>query len=137
MTAIAFPSSPSIGATYAQPNGYVYTWNGTAWLGTSGGGTGGVGLSGTWHDVTASRAVGVTYTNNNSYAIGLSVYSTNTGVQVFLCYINGVLVYDFVTSYDGGSPYGQGGGFMIVPAGATYSVSLGSYASLNKWFELY
>ena len=135
MTAIAFPSSPTIGDTYSQPNGYTYTWNGTAWLGTSGGSGGGVGLSGTWHDVTASRSVGVTYTNNNSYAIGISVYSTAVGVQSIGYYVNGVLTYYFVTSYDGGSPFGNSGGFMIIPAGATYSVSLGG--GLNKWFELY
>ena len=135
MTAIAFPSSPTIGDTYAQPNGYVYTWNGTAWLGTSGGGGGGVGLSGTWHNVTASRSVGVTYTNNNSYAIGISVYSTAVGVQSIGYYVDGVLTYYMVTSYDGGSPFGNSGGFMIIPAGSTYSVTLGG--GLNRWFELY
>jgi hypothetical protein len=95
------------------------------------------GLSGTWYDVTASRAVGTTYTNSRGYGILVSAYSNNTGVQVFLFYVNGVKVYDFVTSYDGGSPYGQGGGLMVVPAGATYSVDLGAYSSLQKWYEFY
>lgn len=97
----------------------------------------GVGLGGSWHDVTASRAVNTTYTNSNAFSIAVSAYTNNTGVQGFLFYVNGVLVYDTVTSYDGGSPYGQGGGIMIVPAGATYSLNFTIYGSLQKWFELY
>jgi hypothetical protein len=31
----SFPSSPTVGQTYAGPNNVVYTWNGTAWTGGS------------------------------------------------------------------------------------------------------
>jgi hypothetical protein len=42
--ALSFPPNPEIGDTYAAPNGFTYTWDGTKWYvssgGTSGGGTG-------------------------------------------------------------------------------------------------
>lgn len=134
MTAISFPSSPYVGQIYPQTNGFLYTWNGTAWLGVS---SEGQGLYGTWHDVTNERAVGAIYTNTRGQPLAVSAYTYNTGVQGFLFYVDEVLVYDLVTSYDGGSPYGQGGGIMIVPPGSTYRLSFTVYGSLNKWFELY
>lgn len=135
MTAIAFPSSPSIGNTYAQPNGYVYTWNGTAWLGTSGGAGGGVGLSGTWHDVTSSRSSGVTYTNNRSYSIAVSATgSFATGSPALRAYVDGVLVSVFNWQFNGAGA--RSGGFIIVGPGSTYQLFFDG-SGISNWAELY
>ena len=134
MTAIAFPSSPTIGDNYAQPNGYVYTWNGTAWLGTAGGSGSGVGLSGTWHNVTASRSSGVTYTNNNSFSIAVSATTTLASAPSILAYVDGILISQFNWQWNGAGA--RGGAFIIVPPGSTYRLDFQS-SNVYNWVELY
>ena len=134
MTALAFPSSPTIGDTYTQPNGYTYTWNGTAWLGTAGGSGSGVGLSGTWHNVTASRSSGVTYTNNNPFSIAVSATTTLAGPPSILAYVDGILVSQFNWQWNGAGA--RGGAFIIVPPGSTYRLDF-QYSTVYNWVELY
>lgn len=83
-----------------------------------------------WQDVTGSRAGGTTYTNSTGRAIAVNWFNSNApsngGSTV---YINGVAVGGFCN-------YGtSGGGMIVVPAGATYSITY-SGSSLIRWFEL-
>ena len=95
------------------------------------------GLSGTWNDVTGSRSLDTNYTNTTGATIAVSAYAFGTGVQVWKFYVNDVLIYDTVTSYDAAAPYGTSGGLMIVPPGATYRLSFSTWGSISGWFELY
>jgi hypothetical protein len=96
----------------------------------------GLGFGGSvWNNLTGSRALNTTYTNSRAYPIAVSAYCTSVGVQSFKMTVNGVLVYNMVTSYDGASPYGTSGGMMIIPAGATYSLDM--YGGITAWYELY
>lgn len=96
------------------------------------------GIGQTWQDVTASRVLGTTYTNNTGKPIQLQVKAMNNasnGFGTFTITINGV------TQIPAASSYGNGYYFatptITIPAGATYAVTLSSlgYSGL-LWFEL-
>jgi len=90
----------------------------------------GLGVGQTWTNVTASRALGTTYTNSTSNPIFASVYVTGQTTIGVTITVNGNIVATF-----------QWGGTqnhtstIIIPAGATYSFSTGS-GSLGTWWEL-
>ena len=99
-----------------------------------------------WQDVTSSRFLGTTYTNTTGHALEVSIrtYSGPAGTdgtyRFFRCAlqisVNGVDVStQFVNSTAGAD---MCNGSVIVPAGATYSVSNHVLAdiTLNKWLEL-
>ena len=97
---------------------------------------GGVGVGQTWQDVTASRALNITYTNTTGKPIflglegtfGRGAYDVNISVT-----INGYSQRIAVNS----STYGTTNvaGTILIPIGATYSVSMFG-AALSKWSEL-
>ena len=99
----------------------------------------GLGLGGeTWHNVTSSRALSTTYTNNNSYPIMVSVNCSGNGVVT----VTSTLIISEVTVSSNSVFVGGGVGESvvanasgIVPAGATYSAT-GS-TGLSSWVELY
>jgi hypothetical protein len=93
-----------------------------------------VGYDQIWTDVTASRAFGVTYTNNTGLPIQISVGASVTtfGGGVNLT-INGQLIpsmFSYASSASGSSATA------IVPLGATYSASAYGNATYASWFEL-
>ncbi|WP_236207467.1 hypothetical protein [Pseudomonas tohonis] len=94
----------------------------------------GLGYAQTWQDMTSSRALSTTYTNLSGKPIAVSIWATSTGV-------NGNL-----SAAVGGSTIALGNQAhvagavacisFVVPVGATYSVSQGGSAPINKWWEL-
>lgn len=87
----------------------------------------------TWQDVTASRVLGNTYTNNTGQPITVSVFAANSAASNFFFAVNGNGV---VGTTQGAA---QGGGiYGVVPAGATYRVQYEAPATttLVFWQEL-
>lgn len=83
-------------------------------------------------DVTASRAIGVVYTNTGSLPILVNVALTSTSTnQTCQLIIGGT---SFVGSSFPSNNYSIAGLF-IVPPGATYQLPAGSY-TLAKWLEI-
>lgn len=93
-----------------------------------------LGVGQTWQDVTASRNLGVTYTNTTgkpiSVAVVIGTNVINNG-NVATIVVDGVSVTSFsLYSYADSS-------FFIVPAGSTYAINNTSgNATKNKWSEL-
>ena len=111
-------------------SGFALRSNGTTWVSQKLG----LGLSGeVWNNVTGSRATGTTYTNSNAYPIMISMYGSGAGASSTQIYVNGSLVYHNNAQWNGAGAVP--GGCLIIPPGATYSVSLAS--SLVAWWELY
>lgn len=107
-----------------------------AWVQTtSSGGGGGLGIGQTWQDVTASRALGTTYTNSTGKPIFVSIYTTsnNTPATGATLSVDGINVQSN-QGYAG--PNGTGTNLSIstvVPAGSTYLLS---GANFLAWAEL-
>ena len=85
-----------------------------------------IGLGQTWQDVTASRSVGVTYTNTTGKPIQLSI--TVSGSSISLT-ISGIV------AWTGSGAVGTSLNYTscIVPNGGTYVLSSGT---ISKWAEL-
>jgi hypothetical protein len=88
----------------------------------------------TWEDVTASRVSGTIYTNNTGQPIAVSInanrnaansgiYGSVSGIQIQAVFLSGA-------GAEAGSI------FMIVPAGATYSVTITGTWTALRWSEL-
>jgi hypothetical protein len=98
----------------------------------------GLGMSGeTFNDVTASRAIGTTYTNSNGYPIFVAVGVNHLGgdANIYRVLVNGV-----GAAYETGNPTNDtvDSNSFIVPPGQTYIVeSLAGTHSLTFWSELY
>jgi hypothetical protein len=95
----------------------------------------GIGVNQTWQDVTASRAIGTTYTNSTGKPIVVAItYTNSAGTSVQGLTINGVVTYASGVTTAGTS----GAGFtLIVPNGATY-VTVSNTGTMTKvtWNEL-
>ena len=90
-----------------------------------------IGVGQTWQDVTASRAVGVTYTNSTGKPIIFAVTSVNNASgHTQSTFVNGVDLGAHSTAT------GANLSFAVVPAGATYMTSVDGGATLMKWSEL-
>ncbi len=124
-------------------NGKVFTWDGTnATLAFSAAGvldvgsvpyarvTGApahLGVGQSWNNMTSSRSVGVTYTNDTGKPIQLCVYYGITGVGDWgaSLIVNGI------------ETGGSNGGFnCIIPAGTVYRLDVSGTARLSRWLEL-
>lgn len=94
-----------------------------------------LGVGQTWQDVTASRATGTTYTNSTGKPISISLWVTGTvgGYYTLAININSIRTY-YNNDYANASGYIIGA-TIIIPYGATYSVS-GDNTALTKWWEL-
>ena len=115
-------------------SGNVLTSNGTAWASTAPTVVRGLGLGGeVWNNVTSSRAFGSTYTNERGYPIMISATSNASGSSGLTISVNGTEVYFNQAQWNGAGAYG--GGTLIIPPGATYSVTASS--TLRTWWELY
>lgn len=86
-----------------------------------------------WNNVTASRALGTTYTNTTGKTIQacVTVTSTASGTNMTVT-VAGVAIF---------KQYGQANlaqsVLITVPNGATYAVSATNTPTYSSWFELY
>ena len=92
------------------------------------------GVGQTWQEVTASRALGTTYTNSTGKPIYVIVVNEfqNYGdpVEVFVNNIK-------LLSVDKGNGIGWlGDTSFVVPAGQTYKVTKETYPNIQSWVEL-
>lgn len=96
-----------------------------------------VGVGQTWQNVTASRALGVTYTNATGRPIQVNAYGDGNAFQDrnIQLFVNGVLV-DAAMASEGSSGGGVGNVSAIVPSGATYMVNFNIDGVLQYWAEL-
>lgn len=90
----------------------------------------GIGAGQTWQDVTASRAVGTTYTNTTGRPI-MVMFSGDGPGGVAAITIGGVIV-GYIDEYSASSDKSTIS--FIVPDNTTYSI--GSEAVLTLWSEL-
>ncbi|CAB4123402.1 hypothetical protein UFOVP41_52 [uncultured Caudovirales phage] len=139
-TAALPASSGGTGITSAGTSGNVLTSNGSAWVSSAP--AGGVGKSGTvWNNVTGSRSIGTTYTNNYSYPIQVSAGIAGSGTNATITAtftVNGVVA--STNSVTIGNNIGINATMnatAIVPPGATYVLSGTGNSGLSYWSELY
>lgn len=121
--------SPIGSQAYNSATGEPLYCSGTVWTAVSTG----IGVGQTWQNVTASRALGTTYTNTTGKPIEVLI-SGDTGVtQSIYIYVNGVAIARLYESTNGsGFPAA-----VIVPAGSTYMASYGGiYTAILMWSEL-
>lgn len=93
----------------------------------------GIGVKQTWQDVTASRSVGVTYTNTTGKPIYLSVLASTTAAPgTIKLTIDGIKYLGGNSVDRTGYPVGVCG---LIPNASTYEVYITS-SSIDKWAEL-
>ena len=93
-----------------------------------------LGVGQTWQNLTASRALGTTYTNSTGKAIEVIIYYTSTIDSAMQLSINSGAIFSIARSN-----FANGGtiGSAIIPGGATYNViSSGGTTTLQHWYEL-
>ena len=90
-------------------------------------------LSGTYHDVTSSRALDVTYTNTQPVPMFLSLTITASPGQANL-FIGGVFV---GCAANGSTSYIQRSVYGFVNPGEAYELTNAGGAALNVWVERY
>ena len=92
-----------------------------------------LGVGQTWQDVTASRALGVTYTNSTGKPIMVSVEIGSTTDVTCAIKVNNIYVaYQIIRS-----PYSNNNNtYAIVPAGATYLAEGYGAGLYHQWREL-
>jgi hypothetical protein len=113
-------------------SGNVLRSDGTTWV--SGTISAGIGDGQTWQDVTGSRAIGTTYTNNTGRPIQVSIIvSANPNQTNATLVVNGIAVSRIQNQFGDRALVGTISA--IVPNGVTYSVSAGS-SSIVSWAEL-
>lgn len=93
-----------------------------------------LGVGQTWQDLTGSRAIGTTYTNNTGKPITVNVLVTSTlAGAVMRTIVGGLQLYGSATQAVGGSA----SIIVIVPNGATYSANISAGTpTLIFWAEL-
>ena len=94
----------------------------------------GLGVGQTWTNVTASRAIGTTYTNTTGRPITVAVSPNASGALIGSFELNSLDVI-----YVQFTPSGGGGGsslVFIVPENQTYSIRNYSNFGLQYWWEL-
>lgn len=101
------------------------------------GGSTGLGVGQTWHNLTASRASGVTYTNGNSGPLMAcaNTYMASWGVPQSWMYVDGVLINQTQVGQSGQGSSGTTTACGVVPAGSTYSITCNTGCA--NWAELY
>jgi len=116
-------------------NGNILAVSGGTWTSTTpasilpGLGYGSTG----WNNVTGSRSFNTQYTNSRAYPIAVSARTTCSGGSAIDMYVNGQRISNFSWQFNGCGSFG--GGFIIVPPGATYQLNSGQ--GLDLWVELY
>ena len=91
-----------------------------------------LGIGQSWQNVTASRAIGVTYTNDTGKPIMVNTWTGNVSSTGSLSiFVNGVRV---IGNQHPSTAYMMSSGAVIVPNGATYSTEKGSGAVGTLYF---
>jgi hypothetical protein len=90
-----------------------------------------LGFTQEWQNVTSSRALLTTYTNNTGRPIQVFIRMAGSTSNALVFRVDGVDI--SVTSHNGGS--GTSCVSCIVPTGSTYSISNGAWP-LGFWHEL-
>lgn len=96
---------------------------------------GGVGQGQTWQNVTGSRSLGVTYTNNTGKPIIVLISTTLGGNEMASIYAN-VSGVSMTIGRDGSAGTFGGVGNILIPTSATYSITIGGPVGLSTWHEL-
>jgi hypothetical protein len=112
-------------------SGNVLTSDGTVW--TSAASTA-IGVGQTWQNLTASRSVGITYTNSTGRPIQVNIILgnfTDAAINMQLT-VDGLQVATFGYGRAGAGDNGNGTCTAIVPAGSTYLAT----GTVSAWFEL-
>ena len=98
-----------------------------------------IGVGQTWKDVTASRAIGTTYTNDTSKPIQVSCavhgYELEGPGEYVAAKVDSVLVQKDYGHSTGGGYYGTYNFSFIVPVGSTYQI-FGNVRDILYWSEL-
>ena len=98
-----------------------------------------IGVGQTWQDVTASRAIGTTYTNDTSKPIQVSCavhgYELVGPGEYVAAKVDSVLVQKDYGHSTGGGYYGTYNFSFIVPVGSTYQI-FGNVRDILYWSEL-
>ena len=98
-----------------------------------------IGVGQTWKDVTASRAIGTTYTNDTSKPIQVSCavhgYELVGPGEYVAAKVDSVLVQKDYGHSTGGGYYGTYNFSFIVPVGSTYQI-FGNVRDILYWSEL-
>jgi hypothetical protein len=111
-------------------SGFALRSNGTTWTSSRLG----LGISGeVWNDLTGSRSFNTSYTNSRDYPIAVSARTGCSGASQIAFIVNGLNILQFNWQWNGCGSFG--GGFVIVPPGATYQLNSGQ--GLDFWRELY
>jgi hypothetical protein len=106
--------------------------NESSWLPMGG------GLSGSWHNMTASRSFNTAYTNSTgkTIIIGASSAGAANVYPEISAYVNGLWVGGSTTGpYTGATPHAAVSG-VVVPTGASYSINC-NIGSMTAWSEFY
>ena len=114
-------------------SGNVLTSNGTTWTSAI---PAALGVNQTWQDVTGSRSIGTTYTNNTGKPIAVSIFKGLGSIQnaYWSISVNGVSIGASSQAYFNGANMQA---FFIVPVGQTYIVTNGSGTTTPQiWAEL-
>ena len=94
------------------------------------------GIGQTWQDVTASRALGTTYTNTTGRPIEVSISLPDTVSQSPTVTINVGGVNILINKYDDGGGVSSFSNSFVVPIGATYRISVNISVPITTWAEL-
>ena len=115
-------------------SGNVLKSNGTTWVSDAPDTP--IGVNQTWTNVTSSRALGTTYTNNTGKPIQVMITGLGTpGGGILSFSINGTIIgYSGTGSLASGSSYPSFN--VIIPDGDTYTCSNQGTCVLNQWWEL-
>lgn len=89
-----------------------------------------VRLESNWVDVTSSRSVSVTYTNNKPVPIEALIRLSGTPNFNTSLAINGLVSSNYNTTGDGGATHS-----VEIPPGSTYRVTVNAGTTLESWFE--
>lgn len=96
---------------------------------------GGLGNGQTWQNVTGSRSLGTTYTNSTGKPIVVLIATTLGGNEMASIFAN-ISGVSMTIGRDGSAGTFGGVGNIIVPIGATYSITIGGPVGLSTWHEL-
>jgi hypothetical protein len=117
--------------------GNIIVSDGTSWISSDvrfSGAKLGLGITNEiWFDETLLKAFNVEYFNFRTYPIAVTARTNCSGASFINFLVNGVSISNFNWQFNGCGSFG--GGFVIVPPGASYQ--LNSAQSLNYWRELY
>lgn len=94
-----------------------------------------LGVGQSWQNLTASRLPNITYTNNTTRPIEVSISlpDTNSQTPTVSIVVGGVTIMSL--NYDSGTNFGAQAFTFIVPSSATYRVNL-TNGTVSNWSEL-